>query len=859
MAAVAGAPEKCTSKFLQEQLIKECLDRNTWSYNRMAGRLYASMTFKDLYKGSEIPSVRTVHDALRAAGLMKKLDYTDEEYALIDKWIDHNRDYRASYSELQQIRRKYALRNRVSGKEYETQQFVYMRVAMALAEGEDRSIRMDDVHAWYDHLSLKHINAPTPNFVNLGTHHNGFASCNVYTTDDTAASLAVGDHIAYMMTCMSAGIGAYINTRTLGDPVRHGSISHQGKLPYYRSLDGAVHANIQAGRGGACTVYYSCYDPEAQVISQLKNPMSPEDKRIRGMDYALITNRFFARKAAANEQVFTFTSYTAPKLHELLFGGNEEAFAKEYARLQASPTFIKNYISARDLLVTALNEAYETGRAYLFFADETNHHTPFKQPIYSSNLCFTGDTLVLLPSGTATTIKNLAEQGSEFDVFGATVHQRSGAHVWVPDIQRAVAFKTGEFRVVRVMFEDHSYIDCTPDHRLALSTAGKFVEAANSVGCTLEFASGDKMKVLTVVPLDGEQEVYDLSVSEIHTFYVLPQRDDPTIPVNAVLVHNCSEIDLPSVGYKSMKELYDDVADYETEPRGLPPEIGLCSLAGINVDHIRTEEEYADAMYYALKMIDRCIDMNDYVLPNLGVTAKARRSAGVGIIGLAHYLAKRHLNFSSPEGKTEINALAERHMYYAIKASLRLGRELGVAPWMDKTKWVDGWLPLDTYNRSVDALVPRVTGTYDWEALRKEIKEAGGLRNSVLCATPPSESCLSGETEVLLGDGTSKTMMELFTSALGGSVEAQRFIDNNPLHQGWIELPEPVSVKTRFGAKDVKSLWYNGEARYVTIALENGKKIRATASHKFLVRRGDSDVWVRASELRADDDIVELK
>src|SRR5699024_4499245 len=43
--------------------------------------------------------------------------------------------------------------------------------------------------------------------------------------------------------------------------------------------------------------------------------------------------------------------------------------------------------SPRDLILTALNEALETGVAYLANIDEMNRHTPFREPIHSSNLC----------------------------------------------------------------------------------------------------------------------------------------------------------------------------------------------------------------------------------------------------------------------------------------------------------------------------------------------------------------------------------------------------------------------------------------------------------------------------------------
>ena len=69
------------------------------------------------------------------------------------------------------------------------------------------------------------------------------------------------------MTAMSAGIGSHIKTRSLGDSVRNGLIQHQGKLPYYRALVGAINANLQNGRGGAATQHYTAFDPEEEVIS----------------------------------------------------------------------------------------------------------------------------------------------------------------------------------------------------------------------------------------------------------------------------------------------------------------------------------------------------------------------------------------------------------------------------------------------------------------------------------------------------------------------------------------------------------------------------------------------------------------
>lgn len=138
-------------------------------------------------------------------------------------------------------------------------------------------------------------------------------------------------------------------------------------------------------------------------------------------------------------------------------------------------------------------------------------------------------------------------------------------------------------------------------------------------------------------------------------------------------------------------------------------------------------------------MVDNVIDIMDYPFPNLEYTAKARRSLAIGITDLAGHMAEKKLKYSSLEGKQYLHQLAEKHSFSMIKASLRLAKEKGVCDWIDRTKWVDGWLPIDTMNKNV-AKVVKQDLLLPWEDLRKEIKRVGGLRNSVLIGFMPNES-----------------------------------------------------------------------------------------------------------------------
>lgn len=577
LEAVNQCPETCSSQQLQETLINVCLGKKTWEYNRMAGRLYTALLERLIYPNGR-PTVKKLHAELLETGMMVKLNYTPDEYYQVEELIDHKIDLKYPHYQINQIRYKYAIRNKITGKEYETPQFVYMRMAMALAENEPVAERMTHVKAWYEHFCHNRINPPTPNFVNLGTPLNGYASCCLYTTGDTAESLAAGDHIAYMMTVMSAGIGSHIKTRSIGDPIRGGLIMHQGKLPYYRAMVGAIGANLQNGRGGAATVYYTAYDPEVLTIQKLRHPLTPIAKKIAGCHYNFGSNKLLARKVARGEDYAPFSFAEQPALYYAQYSKDPTEFETLYNEYEKTA---KIKLNARDVVVGALSQGYETGVQYTHQTDTMNWHTPFIQPIYSSNLC--------------------------------------------------------------------------------------------------------------------------------------------------------AEIGLPTIEYKSVIDLYKPV--YE-EGDG---EIGLCSIGGIIVSNIDSDEQYADAAYYALKMVDVCIHKSDYIFPSLAHTAKSRLSAGIGILGLAHLMAKEGHVYNDQLGRNFIHQLYETHYWHLVNASLRLGKELGNAPWMHKTRWPQGWLPIDTYEKRVDTLVS-VENQRDWEGLRKQIVANGGIRNSVLAAHMPGES-----------------------------------------------------------------------------------------------------------------------
>jgi len=167
-------------------------------------------------------------------------------------------------------------------------------------------------------------------------------------------------------------------------------------------------------------------------------------------------------------------------------------------------------------------------------------------------------------------------------------------------------------------------------------------------------------------------------------------------------------------------------------------EIALCILSAINVGKIKSDEELEDLCDLAVRGLEELIDYQEYPVLCAELATKARRSLGIGFIGLAHYLAKLGYNYDSQEAWDAVHGLSESFQYYLLKSSNQLAKEKGWCENFGRTKYADGILPIDTYKKDVDEISSQELA-HDWESLRASILEYG-LRHSTLSAQMPSES-----------------------------------------------------------------------------------------------------------------------
>ena len=175
-------------------------------------------------------------------------------------------------------------------------------------------------------------------------------------------------------------------------------------------------------------------------------------------------------------------------------------------------------------------------------------------------------------------------------------------------------------------------------------------------------------------------------------------------------------------------------------------EIALCILSAINLGALKNKEELENLCDLSVRGLEELIDLQKYPVKAAEISTKARRSLGIGYIGLAHFLAKNKLKYESPDAWKLVDEYTEAFQYYLLKASNQLAVEKGQCEYFNKTKYSDAILPIDTYKKDVDNIVKRKL-SYDWSTLRKNIKEQG-LRHSTLSAQMPSESSsvVSNET-----------------------------------------------------------------------------------------------------------------
>ena len=564
---------------IQEILIRSANDLISLeapNYQYVAARLLLFSLRKQVY--GEHPDRRPnlydhvqkcIKQGVYDAGILSK--YTEEEFNILDGFLDHDRDYLFTYAGIRQVSDKYLVQCRSTGEVYETPQFMYMMVAATLFQDDDKFYRLEYVRKYYDAISKHKLNIPTPIMAGVRTPIRQFASCVLVDVDDTLDSIFSSDMAIGYYIAQRAGIGINAGRiRGINSKIRGGEVQHTGVIPFLKKFESTVRCCTQNGiRGGSATVHFPIWHQEIEDILVLKNNKGTEDNRVRKLDYSIQISKLFYARFMQDEEISLFSPHDVPDLYDA-FG--TPTFDSLYTAYEQDLSIPRKTIAASELFLNLLKERSETGRIYIMNIDHCNSHSSFLDKVNMSNLC---------------------------------------------------------------------------------------------------------------------QEI-----------------TLPTDPINHI----------------------DDNGG----------EIALCILSAINVGKITQLDQMDELCDLAVRALEELIDYMQYPVKAAERSTIARRSLGIGYIGLAHYLAKNGVKYEDPEAWKLVHDLTESFQYHLLKASNTLAQERGACEGFRHTKYSNGVLPIDTYKKEVDELVENNLN-YDWHSLRTSILHHG-LRHSTLSAQMPSES-----------------------------------------------------------------------------------------------------------------------
>ena len=567
-----------TTGEIQEILIRsasDLIDLDHPNYQFVAARLLLFTLRKQVFGRihDHPPLIEQVKNCIKAGVYDKELLnlYTEQEFAKLESFIDHDRDYLFTYAGLRQIVDKYLVQDRSTGALYESPQFMYLLISASIFSKYPEDTRLDYIKKYYDAISKHRINIPTPIMAGVRTPIRQFASCVLVDIDDTLDSIFSSDMAVGKYVAQRAGIGINAGRiRGINSKIRGGEVQHTGVVPFLKKFESTVRCCTQNGiRGGSATVHFPIWHQEIQDIIVLKNNKGTEDNRVRKLDYSIQLSALFYQRFIDNEQIALFSPHDVPGLYDS-FG--TEDFDELYVKYENDESVPRKTISAQELILDLLKERAETGRIYIMNIDHCNSHSSFVDKVEMSNLC--------------------------------------------------------------------------------------------------------------------------------------------------------QEITLPT---KPIQHIDDETG-----------EIALCILSAINVGKIRDLSDLEVLCDLAVRSLDELIDFQQYPVRAAELATKARRSLGIGYIGLAHYLAKQGVSYDDQEAWNLVHDLSEAFQYNLIKSTVNLAKEKGACEFSSMTKYGQSILPIDTYKKDVDDIVPNDL-KYDWDSLRSLVSEYG-VRNSTLSAQMPSES-----------------------------------------------------------------------------------------------------------------------
>lgn len=263
-----------------------------------------------------------------------------------------------------------------------------------------------------------------------------------------------------------------------------------------------------------------------------------------------------------------------------------------------------------------------------------------------------------------------------------------------------------------------------------------------------------------------------------------------------------------------------------------PDEVAVCNLASIALPKFVTEEGKFDhqRLYEITKVItknlNKVIDVNYYPVEEAKNSNLRHRPIGIGVQGLADTFLLLKMPFESEEARGLNKHIHETIYFAAMTASMELAKVDGPYETFKGSPVSKGIFQFDMWNVTPDS------GRWDWDSLKKEVKQ-NGVRNSLLLAPMPtaSTSQILGNNEcfepytsniysrrTLSGEfiiANKHLMKDLIELGLWNDTMKNRLIEANGSIQSIPEIPQHI--------KDLyKTVWEISQKAIIDMAADRG-------------------------------------
>lgn len=159
-----------------------------------------------------------------------------------------------------------------------------------------------------------------------------------------------------------------------------------------------------------------------------------------------------------------------------------------------------------------------------------------------------------------------------------------------------------------------------------------------------------------------------------------------------------------------------------------------CNLISINVANILNDDKLLERVCAnAVRMLDASIDLGTMPVLEAEKSAKFLRNIGIGVVGMADYMAWNKAHYDTDEGRLVAEKLIEKIAYYCYNASIDLAVEKGSYPGIKQAKYDK------LFGKTPEELTRISPNGFNWVDVQQRILKYG-IRNFLILAIAPNTS-----------------------------------------------------------------------------------------------------------------------